>query len=74
MQRQSAELFRWLESGAYVFICGAKEPMSLDVEHSLLDIIRREGNKSAAQAEAYLEETKRSRPIYKRRLLNRQTI
>jgi sulfite reductase (NADPH) flavoprotein alpha-component len=58
MQRQSAELFRWLESGAYVFICGAKEPMSLDVEHTLLEIIRREGNKNAAQAEAYLEELK----------------
>jgi sulfite reductase (NADPH) flavoprotein alpha-component len=58
MQRQSAELFRWLDSGAYVFICGAKEPMSLDVEHTLLDIIRREGNKNAAQAEAYLDELK----------------
>jgi sulfite reductase (NADPH) flavoprotein alpha-component len=58
MQRQSAELFRWLESGAYLFICGAKEPMSLDVEHTLLDIIRREGNKNAAQAEAYLDELK----------------
>jgi sulfite reductase (NADPH) flavoprotein alpha-component len=58
MQRQSAELFRWLESGAHVFICGAKEPMSVDVEHTLLDIIRREGNKNTAQAEAYLEELK----------------
>ena len=58
MQRHSAELFRWLESGAYLFICGAKEPMSIDVEHTLLDIIRREGNKNAAQAEAYLEEIK----------------
>jgi sulfite reductase (NADPH) flavoprotein alpha-component len=58
MQQQSAELFRWLESGAHVFICGAKEPMSVDVEHTLLDIIRREGNKNAAQAETYLEELK----------------
>jgi sulfite reductase (NADPH) flavoprotein alpha-component len=58
MQRQSAELFRWLESGAHVFICGAKEPMSVDVEHTLLDIIRREGNKNTAQAETYLEELK----------------
>jgi len=58
MQRQSAELFNWLESGAYLFICGAKEPMSFDVEHTLLDIIRREGNKTTAQAEGYLEELK----------------
>ncbi len=58
MQRQSAELFRWLQSGAHVFVCGAKEPMSVDVEHTLLDIIRREGNKNATQAEAYLDELK----------------
>jgi sulfite reductase (NADPH) flavoprotein alpha-component len=58
MQRQSAELFSWLESGAYLYVCGAKEPMSLDVEHTLLDIIRREGHKNTAQAEAYLEELK----------------
>jgi sulfite reductase (NADPH) flavoprotein alpha-component len=58
MQRQSAELFSWIESGAFLYVCGAKEPMSLDVEHTLLDIIRREGNRNAAQAEAYLEELK----------------
>jgi sulfite reductase (NADPH) flavoprotein alpha-component len=58
MLRQSAELFSWLESGAYLFICGAREPMSFDVEHTLLDIIRREGNKTTAQAEGYLEELK----------------
>jgi sulfite reductase (NADPH) flavoprotein alpha-component len=58
MQTHSAELFRWLESGAYLYVCGAKEPMSLDVEHTLLDIIRREGHKNAAEAEAWLEELK----------------
>jgi sulfite reductase (NADPH) flavoprotein alpha-component len=39
-----------------VYVCGAKEPMSVDVEQTLLSIIRKEGNKSAAQAEHYLEE------------------
>ncbi len=58
MQKQSADLFRWLESGAHVYVCGAKEPMSVDVENTLLSIIQREGNKNAAQAESYLEELK----------------
>jgi sulfite reductase (NADPH) flavoprotein alpha-component len=55
MEKQSTDLFHWLESGAHVYVCGAKEPMSEDVEQTLLSIIRREGNKSAAQAEHYLE-------------------
>lgn len=55
MEHQSADLFRWLESGAHVYVCGAKEPMSVDVEQTLLNIIRKEGNKTAAQAEHYLE-------------------
>ena len=58
MQKQSAELYAWLENGAHVYVCGAKEPMSVDVENALLGIIRREGNKNAAQAESYLEELK----------------
>jgi sulfite reductase (NADPH) flavoprotein alpha-component len=60
MQQRSAELFQWLESGAHVYICGAKEPMSVDVENTLLDVIRREGKKNAAQAESYLDELRES--------------
>jgi len=56
MEKQSADLFQWLESGAHVYVCGAKEPMSVDVEQTLLAIIRKEGNKTAAQAEHYLDE------------------
>jgi sulfite reductase (NADPH) flavoprotein alpha-component len=56
MENQSADLYNWLESGAHVYVCGAKEPMSVDVEQTLLNIIRKEGNKTAAQAEHYLDE------------------
>jgi len=60
MQKHSAELYHWLESGAHVYICGAKEPMSVDVENTLLSIIQQEGGKNAAQAETYLAELKES--------------
>jgi sulfite reductase (NADPH) flavoprotein alpha-component len=56
MLRESAELFRWLEAGAYVYICGAKEPMSVDVETALTLIIQKEGKRTLAQAQAYLDE------------------
>jgi len=60
MQKHSAELYHWIESGAHVYICGAREPMSVDVEGALLNIIRQEGGKSAAQAESYLDALKES--------------
>ncbi|GGA86975.1 diflavin oxidoreductase [Puia dinghuensis] len=58
MRCQATELYHWLETGAHVYLCGAKNPMSVDVEDTLLSIIRQEGQKSAAQAESYLEELK----------------
>jgi sulfite reductase (NADPH) flavoprotein alpha-component len=58
MQKHAPELFHWLESGAHLYVCGAKEPMSVDVEDTLLDIIRQEGDRTPAQAESFLNELK----------------
>lgn len=60
MKKEAAELWNWLQSGAHVYICGAREPMSVDVETALLSIIRQEGKRNAVQAEAFLEELKAS--------------
>ncbi|HMH23719.1 MAG TPA: flavodoxin domain-containing protein, partial [Puia sp.] len=58
MLGQAAEFFGWLEAGASVYVCGAKEPMSVDVENAILEIIRRAGNKNETQAAGYLNELK----------------
>lgn len=58
MIQQGAEFFEWLEAGAHIYLCGAKEPMSEDVEKALLDIIQQHGKKNEAQANAYLDELK----------------
>lgn len=58
MLTHSTIMFDWLQSGAYVYLCGAKEPMGTDVEAALLDIIRTQGNKNEIQAAAYLDELK----------------
>jgi len=60
MQKHATQLFHWLQSGAHVYVCGAKEPMSADVEETLLSIIRQEGNRNAAQAESFLNDLKES--------------
>jgi sulfite reductase (NADPH) flavoprotein alpha-component len=58
MLAQAAGIFDWLESGAYVYLCGAKDPMSADVENTLLDIIRSQGQMTEGQAGIYLDELK----------------
>ncbi|MBS1598697.1 MAG: flavodoxin domain-containing protein [Bacteroidetes bacterium] len=58
MLKHGAEFFEWLQSGAYIYVCGAKEPMSVDVENTLLEIIRKFGNKRDPEALAYLDKLK----------------
>lgn len=58
MLENSAAFWEWLESGAYIYICGAKEPMSVDVEYAILQIIERFGNRSSQQAIEYLDKMK----------------
>jgi sulfite reductase (NADPH) flavoprotein alpha-component len=52
------ELFQWIDSGAYIYVCGAKDPMSIDVENTLLAIITKYGSKKADEAVTYLDQLK----------------
>lgn len=54
MLQHGAELFAWIESGASVYVCGAKQPMSADVEIALLGIVQQFGSCSPREAEEYL--------------------
>jgi len=58
MQQHGTELYHWLESGAHVYVCGAKEPMSVDVEDTLLQIIETSGKKSKEAAVQFLDQLK----------------
>lgn len=58
MQKERKELFSWLQSGATLYVCGTKEPMSVDVENTLIQIIEAEGIKTREDAEAYVAQLK----------------
>jgi sulfite reductase (NADPH) flavoprotein alpha-component len=60
MLEQGEELYNWLKGGAYFFVCGKKDPMSSDVEKTLLSIIEKYGNKTPEGAKEYLEELEES--------------
>jgi sulfite reductase (NADPH) flavoprotein alpha-component len=59
MLEQAAELYHWLNNGAAVYISGTKDPMSKDVEQTLLRIIEMQGKKSPAESIEYLENLKK---------------
>lgn len=54
LQEQAAEVFRWLEQGACLYVCGDARHMAEDVQKALLDIIAQQGGMDAAAARQYL--------------------
>ena len=54
MLEQGAELYAWLESGAYFFVCGDAAKMANDVDRALQEVIAVHGKKSTAEAKQYL--------------------
>ncbi len=58
MMQHGNEFFEWMHTGAYIYVCGAKDPMSFDVEQTLLKIIEQYGERSAIDAEKYLDNMK----------------
>lgn len=65
IKEKGAELFQWLEGGAYVYICGKKDPMSTDVENALIEVIQTHGNKTEEAAKAYFNELKDNHRYHK---------
>ncbi len=61
MQEQGAELFRWLESGSYLYVCGDAQRMARDVEQTLLEIIVEHGGHTLPVAKDYLKSLRQSR-------------
>jgi len=57
IQQHAAEFFHWLNSGAFVYVCGAKA-MSEDVEKSIVEIIKTEGGKTHEETLDYLSQLK----------------
>jgi Sulfite reductase, alpha subunit (flavoprotein) len=51
-----ADLWTWLEEGAYFYVCGDASRMAKDVDAALKQVIQQHGGKSAAEAEQYVKE------------------
>lgn len=56
MKERAKELMEWIEDGARIYVCGAKDPMSHDVEKTLIEIIAVQKSLSPEAAADYLAE------------------
>lgn len=61
MLENSVELFKWLEEGAAVYICGDEKNMAHDVHKTIVKIIETEGSMTQEQAEAYLADMQKQK-------------
>lgn len=58
MLDNAAELFAWLEQGAYFYVCGDASRMAKDVDAALHQVIERAGNRTPEEAAAYVQSLK----------------
>ncbi len=65
MIAHAAELYQWIEAGAYFYVCGKKDPMSVDVENTLIQIVKKYSNKSLEEATSYINELKDNHRYHK---------
>jgi sulfite reductase (NADPH) flavoprotein alpha-component len=54
MHEESDDLWRWLQDGAHVYVCGDAHRMAKDVDTALREIAQREGGMNAGQARDWI--------------------
>ncbi|SHF84630.1 sulfite reductase (NADPH) alpha subunit [Mariniphaga anaerophila] len=61
MVENQEEVFKWIENGAFVYLCGDRRNLAKDVNKALLNIIKTQGGISEEQAEKYLKNLKKEK-------------
>lgn len=57
MHENAAELWKWLQEGAYFYVCGDAKRMAKDVHQMLITIAQEQGGLSPEAAKEYIEVT-----------------
>ncbi|CAM6554514.1 TPA: NADPH-dependent assimilatory sulfite reductase flavoprotein subunit [Klebsiella aerogenes] len=56
LREQGAEVWRWINDGAHIYVCGDANRMAKDVEQALLEVIAEYGAMDAEAADEFLSE------------------
>ena len=63
MREVGADLWRWLEEGAHIYVCGDAKRMAKDVEAAMVDIVALNGKKTTDEAVAFVSQLKRDKRL-----------
>lgn len=61
MEEHGAELFQWLEDGAYFYVCGDAKNMAKDVDAALHSLVEVHGKLSTEEAKEYVDALKKAK-------------
>ncbi|KDA92883.1 sulfite reductase subunit alpha [Pantoea agglomerans] len=61
MLEQGAELYVWLQEGAYFYVCGDASRMAKDVDNALYEVVRQFGGLSTERAADYVDQLKKEK-------------
>ncbi|MDF7659793.1 sulfite reductase subunit alpha [Erwiniaceae bacterium L1_54_6] len=61
MLEKGAELYAWLQEGAYFYVCGDASRMAKDVDSALYEVVRQFGGLSSERAAAYIDQLKKDK-------------
>ncbi len=56
LQKHGEEVYKWLNEGAYIYLCGDKDKMAKDVKKELVNIFEKHGKLSTEEAEGLIKE------------------
>jgi len=57
MREHAADLWQWLQDGAYFYVCGDAKRMAKDVHQTLIDIAVEHGGMALEEADTYINKT-----------------
>ena len=61
MLEQGAELYAWLQEGAYFYVCGDASRMAKDVDNALYEVVHQFGGLSTERAADYVDQLKKEK-------------
>lgn len=61
IRENAADVYAWLQDGAYVYVCGDADYMAPDVHQALIDVIAEQGGMSQEDAAGYLAQLQKDK-------------
>ncbi|WP_261816107.1 assimilatory sulfite reductase (NADPH) flavoprotein subunit [Vibrio gallicus] len=61
LKANAAQVWQWLQDGAYLYVCGDAERMAKDVHATLIEIARSQGGLGKVEAEEWLKELRKQK-------------